>query len=298
MVTTTASLTEQISCPLCGSSTTRLLAVEDFSTNQFQARLGVVECLECGLVRASPRLKAEYQQYVYTSDGPNTISHSYCWTESSSRIRFRPLLRRLVQSGSRGTLLDVGCGVGDLLCEAARLKTWTLFGADTSRQAVAIARNQCQATFFEQSVECLPLSPESINTITMLGLLEHVPDPIRTLRAAHSLLNPGGFLGVYVPNFNYLRVKDAGPLCRIRTGRLTNLFPQEHLFGYTFHSMARLLRTCGFEIIRSDVGQPFLNGKRVTNVLKRMTHAAAVGVHAATGIHLLGLEFIARKIAA
>lgn len=295
LIPTTDSVTEEIACPLCGSGVSRLVAAEEFCTRQFVARLGVVECRECGLVRVSPRLKAEYQRYVYAEDGRNTISHNYCWTESSSRIRFRPLLRRLVESGSRGSLLDVGCGVGDLLSEAARLKHWTLFGTDTSSSAVAIARGRTEAQVFEDPVECLPLGAGSINTITMLGLLEHVPDPMRTLRAAHSLLSPGGFLGVYVPNFMYLRIKDTGPLCRIRTGRSTNLYPQEHLFGYTRDSMKRLLRACGFQIIRSDVGQPFLNGGRVTNALKTLTHAAAVGIHAATGIHLLGLEYIARK---
>src|SRR5207248_700328 len=41
---------------------------------------------------------------------------------------------------------------------------------------------------------------ETFDVITMLDIIEHLPDPLRVLQAAHRALKPGGELVVYTPN--------------------------------------------------------------------------------------------------
>lgn len=284
---------EEAACTLCGSMALQLLYRERYELAGRSALLTIGRCLGCDLVRVSPRLTREAVADVYRLDAINTISHGYCWEETADTSRFRPLLRRIAHLADRGVLLDVGCGAGDLLAEARTVGHWNLIGVDPSMEAVQRAETRVGCRIIRAALEELDLPAGSIDVVTMLGVLEHLHDPAATLRAAHRLMRPGGVLGIYVPNFSYLRLKDAGLLCLLRRGRRSELHPQEHLYGYTRRTLAALLEACGFEIVSLDVGQPFLRGGRLARLSKRAMYAAAVGLAAGTGIHLGGLEAVA-----
>jgi hypothetical protein len=101
-------------------------------------------------------------------------------------------------------------------------------------------------------------------------------------------------LAAYVPNFNYLVWKDAGPVSYVRTGRWSQLHPQEHLFHYTPRSLTRILQACGFDVLRIDVGRPFASSRVARQVLKQAAYWAACAMKLSTGIHLGGIEVLAR----
>lgn len=134
-----------------------------------------------------------------------------------------------------------------------------------------------------------------MSVTTILSVLEHVPNPVETLRHACNLLHNGAALGVYVPNFNYLWLKDHGPVAFVRSERWSCLHPQEHLFGYTAKTLRSLLERAGFDVLQIDVGQPFYPKNSLKAFLKRISYAMAVGLQQTTGLHVGGLEVIAQK---
>jgi 2-polyprenyl-3-methyl-5-hydroxy-6-metoxy-1,4-benzoquinol methylase len=98
-----------------------------------------------------------------------------------------------------GKLLDVGCGTGRFLKQAADLG-WHCWGLDLSPFAVEKARQYVpQATIFEGTLESLPIQ-EAFDVIVMSQVLEHVPQPVATLQRCLDLLLPGGRLIISIPN--------------------------------------------------------------------------------------------------
>ncbi len=288
-------LTEEVGCNLCGSRESRRLLTEEYRLQDSCASLGLNRCRDCGLVYVSPRLTTASTLHVYEHDAANTISHHYCWEGSDDASRFRPLLDRLRTVVPSGRLLDVGCGGGHLLAEARRSGNWDVVGIEPVQEVARQAARFSGAKVYPTTLEQTPLEPGSFDVITLLGVLEHVHDPSGLLQRVSTLLRPGGALAVYVPNFNYLRWKDAGILSWLRTRRWSVLHPQEHQFQYTPRTLTSLLEHQGFELERIDLGQPFSHGSAWQQGMKNMAFLGLQGLHHLTGIHLAGIEAIARQ---
>ncbi|NOY42652.1 MAG: class I SAM-dependent methyltransferase [Planctomycetes bacterium] len=286
--------TEGVPCNLCGASSYQKVSSETYELNGSRVSLGVVRCNHCKLVYTNPRLTQDSTFLVYEHDTAHTISSNYCWAGDHSQARFVPLIRRLHKLSPTGKLLDVGCGSGDFLRAASQSGNWDSVGVEPIENAAESARSVSDAEVHTSVLEKAPISPNSMDIVTMLGVLEHLHDPADTLSTVRQLLKPSGLLAIYVPNFNYLRVKDTGPLCFLRRRRWSDLHPQEHQFHFTVNTLHALLQKGGFEVLRTDVGQPFAVGNAVVRNLKRGFHVGVQALWRQTGVHLGGLEVIAR----
>jgi len=287
-------LTEKVPCTLCGSHNAKRLFTERYELAGSAVDLGIDRCGSCELVYVSPRLTPESTRRVYELDAAQTISHAYCWGGSTSEKRFSALLARLAATANPGSLLDVGCGGGQFLRAAKRTGRWRVVGLEPIAAAANEAERYADCEVRRSTLEDTNFPPASFNVVTMLGVLEHLHDPVGVLRSARRSLERTGVLAVYVPNFNYLRLKDTGPICYARTGRWSKLHPQEHLHQFTPRTLLQLLKVCGFEVLRVDVGRPFVPRPWAKRVFKEAAYAATCLLKTATGIHVGGLEVIAR----
>jgi SAM-dependent methyltransferase len=91
-------------------------------------------------------------------------------------------------------ILDVGCGSGMLLDQLAYLGFPHLLGADPYITADLITPHGAKVR--KQHVSDLT---GMFDVVMFHHSLEHVPDPLDTLRSAHSLLAPGGLCLVRIP---------------------------------------------------------------------------------------------------
>ena len=288
---------EHVACTHCGSDDAKRLATEQYELVGDAVTLGVNRCRRCQLVYVSPRLTAGATRLVYELDATDTISHNYCWDGDASETRFDGLLKRLTKLGSRGRLLDVGCGGGHFLRAAKRRRNWDVLGLEPFESTAQQASQYADCEVRCSTIEDVGFSPASFQVVSLLGVLEHVHNPPSVLKSAHTLLCDQGLLAVYVPNFHYLRLKDLGPVCYARTRRWSKLHPQEHLHQFTSHTLTEVLKSCGFEVVRIDVGRPFASRQWFKQRMKQMAYSAACGLKATTGLHFGGLEVIARRAA-
>lgn len=286
---------EKVPCGLCGSLRFRRLFREEYRIGNSETELEISRCVRCGLVSTSPRLTFESVRMVYRDDAERTISHNYCWEGSADISRFTRLLARLKGVAPKGRLLDVGCGAGHFLTEAKRCGHWDVMGVEPSVEAAREARRRSGIEVLASTLEESSLQEGSFHIISMLGVLEHLHDPLGTLRLARSLLKPNGILATYVPNFNYLRLKDAGLACYLRKGCWSDLHPQEHLFHYTPATLGTMLDRGGFALLRLDIGRPFSHGGALTRLAKSSAYVAVCALRALTGLHLGGIEAICRR---
>jgi SAM-dependent methyltransferase len=122
--------------------------------------------------------------------------------------RWRTLLRMMhtaVPLGTRGTLLDIGCGNGELTCLIAEaFGTFDVLGLDASATAVDVARARCPRASFRQvdlnsnAGELLDLQGWATHAVCS-EVLEHLDDPVAALQNVRSLVRPGGRLFITLP---------------------------------------------------------------------------------------------------
>ncbi|MGE0453012.1 MAG: class I SAM-dependent methyltransferase [Vicinamibacteria bacterium] len=208
----------------------------------------VVRCRGCGLVFVGnppeeAQLAGFYQEdYWEAPDHPGY--GGYGKAESRKRHHFRGLLATLERVAPRvGDLLEVGCAYGYFLAEA-RDRGWRASGLEPSAHAARQARDRLGLSVHNASIEDLPSAPDSVDAVVLWDVIEHLPRPLRTLRAAAARLRPGGVLG--------LSTGDIGSLSAHLHGRDWSLLtPPWHLFYFSSATLASMLRRAGLEIVRA-----------------------------------------------
>ena len=104
-------------------------------------------------------------------------------------------------------VVDIGCG-GGILAESMAARGARVTGVDLSRKALEVARLHLlesgrSINYREISAEALAdEQPASFDIVTCMELLEHVPDPVRTIKACATLVKPGGHVFFSTVNRN------------------------------------------------------------------------------------------------
>ncbi len=178
----------------------------------------VLRCGACGLASTQPRITldqfAEYYPADYhgapDADGSDHEGDGSAWpaidsqavrTSLIERARLGAIIRlgpyRPLALRRPGRLLDVGCGNGELACAFAR-RGWAVAGVEPSASAVARARAG-GVEVHHGTLDDAPWHGPSFDAIVFNHSLEHLPDPLHSLRQAAALLREGGLLAVGVP---------------------------------------------------------------------------------------------------
>ncbi len=150
-----------------------------------------------------------------------------------------------------GRLLDVGAGDGRFLAEM-RARGWQVLGVEPDRSAVARARAR-GLEMLEGDVEIVPVV-EAFDAVTLNNVIEHVVDPIATLRRCWALVAPGGRLVVLTPNLESLGHRVFG-------ARWRGLEPPRHLHLFDHATLAACARSAGvavFSVRDTSRAAPFV----------------------------------------
>ena len=143
--------------------------------------------------------------YSFTDAGDQTAHRESVVRRVKAWLDDRTFRRALAATGaSSPRILDVGGGNGDvaaaILTSAAAGATARVVDFNAESTAIAAARGLDVTTCKFEDFE----TEERFDLILMLNLVEHVADPVATMRKAGGLLAPGGVLWVQTPNFRAL----------------------------------------------------------------------------------------------
>jgi 2-polyprenyl-3-methyl-5-hydroxy-6-metoxy-1,4-benzoquinol methylase len=159
----------------------------------------VLRCAACGLASTQPRIGPEQFSDYYPADYqrvPRTGLVERARLGAIIRLGpYRPLSRR-----RPGRLLDVGCGNGELARAFAR-RGWAVAGVEPGSQAAVRARAG-GVHVHRGTLEDAPWRGPTFDAVIFNHSLEHLPDPVQSLRQAAALLRAGGIVAVGVPNFD------------------------------------------------------------------------------------------------
>jgi 2-polyprenyl-3-methyl-5-hydroxy-6-metoxy-1,4-benzoquinol methylase len=217
----------------------------------------IVQCRTCGYVFDNPRPTLGELITFYSKKE----KYDSWLKELEPRDRlWKRRLKKLQSTRKRGSLLDVGAGIGQFLF-TARTSYSGVYGTEVSASAVAIAKHKYGLDLFHGSVEELAQQGKRFSNITLFHVLEHVPDPRAMLQTCHSLLEDGGCLVIAVPNeitslrgfkkrlFGKIHKENRRGLLGLPRLTLDGSIDEIHLSHFTPSVLRRLVQATGFSVL-------------------------------------------------
>jgi len=150
-------------------------------------------------------------------------------------------------------VVDVGCG-GGILSESMARRGAHVRGIDLSTKALKVAdlhslESGVPVTYEEIAAEALAARmPASVDVVTCMEMLEHVPDPSSIVRACATLVRPGGLAFFSTINRNL----KAYLLAIVGAEYVLNMLPRgthDYEKFITPSEMARFARDAGLELL-------------------------------------------------
>lgn len=152
--------------------------------------------------------------------------------------------------GSNKTVLDVGCATG-YLAKALRSFGNTVTGVEYDPEAAERARAFADRVVVADldHVDLRQALPgETFDVVVFGDVLEHLRDPLPPLQQARSLLAPGGYIVISIPNIAHGDVRMSLLLGRFPYRNL-GLLDSTHLRFFTRANLRGLLADAGFAAI-------------------------------------------------
>ena len=227
---------EQPCCPLCGQDKR-----ETAYAWPLVVPYKVVRCQSCLLYYLSPRPVEDNILSIYQSDGyyhaeDENGYQDYQEQETSLRLTFKRFLQKLAERDlTGGSFLEVGCGFGYLLEEAAPYFS-TREGTDFSEAAVLKAGQHADVTYLG-GLDEIP-TDRTYDFIISNQVIEHVYHPVDFLSKLANRLKPNGVMIVTTP--------DMGSFWRFALGSKWPSFKlPEHVLFFDHRTLSRVMTVSG-----------------------------------------------------
>ena len=233
-------------CPLCGNADSQELY-------RFQPARWipgrVVRCSACQTTYKIPsdRAKplAEYYDQSYAElDG---------WNQEEAAERTLKKIRAAIVGtvGIPSLLLDVGCGSGVFL-SLAQQSGFDVTGVELNPTLADKASRKARTEVVVGDFMSVDLGDQQFDVITLLDLIEHLPDPLAALKRCCQLLKPDGYLVAYTPNHSGLIVQIANLLYRLTRGRvaepIAEIFDCTHVVFFDVRTLRLAIIKAGFSV--------------------------------------------------
>lgn len=228
-----------ILCPLCSSEEI------EFSHNFHYKNipLSIYVCSECSFQFMNPSLSdasiaslysdeyyAGEADYSYTDERKSEQFSRHVW---DARIR---TIRRWVKEGN---FLDIGCSFGGFLSRASRY--FTPYGIEISPYSASYAQ-ECGITVHTGSLNDTPFDENFFSVITMIEVIEHLKDPLKTASYCYSRLKQGGIAVIQTADMNAHQAR--------RAGKSYHYYLPGHVSYYSEENLRLLLLQTGFKKIK------------------------------------------------
>ena len=141
-----------------------------------------------------------------------------------------------------GTVLDVGCGTGEVLA-VARDRGWRVTGVEPVVESATFARERRGLDVRSTTLQASGLPERSFDVVTAFHVVEHMTDGAAFIRTLARWVRPGGYVAVEVPNWRSFHRRNAG-------GFWSGLRPLEHVAHYGPATLGATFRRAGVQPVR------------------------------------------------
>jgi len=226
----------QAPCPISGEHAAIVLCDRD----RYGFPLRTVISQATGLVYTDPRAdedtiddfyRSTYRRYYKSASKPkwkHTARNAYI---ASQRVE---MIKSLVPRGA--AILDIGTGSGELLY-VGRRNGLEMQGIEVDQAYAQFGRRSYGAKIINESLRSAELPEQYFDLVTIFHVLEHLPDPQAALAKVYSVLKPGGYVLIEVPNVESLDT------------RFRQKWHPGHLYHFNCRTLPALANVCGLETL-------------------------------------------------
>ncbi len=232
-------------CPLCCRNHGKKMS---FETMLLKLPLGccLIKC-KCGLIRIS-----EPSKFIININYDLLHREWGTFKNKKSDQIIDNKIKKLINSykGSKGSLLEIGCGSGEILKKFKDMG-WKAKGLEISLDAINYCRNQNLDVIYGNFLDIE--FQENFDLILMSHVLEHVLDFEKYLKKVHKLLNKNGRVVLFIPYefrglwyiiYKYLKRKVLMEMYNVKTG---------HIYFFSPKIIALIFSKVGFTIEKLKV---------------------------------------------
>jgi SAM-dependent methyltransferase len=285
-----AAFTPTRSCWICGGEALRPVARAIFELSAYGeqdpelaaytgASVALVRCTRCGFSQpaALPALPGYFDR-MYDQ------RWSDAWLEEEYRGGTKDPIFRATLAGlerrlppGRRRLLDLGAHVGRLLA-LARDAGWEAEGIELNPRTSAYALRTTGLPVHRADLRDLSEAGRRWDAVTLVDVLEHIPDPVGALEAVRGVLAPDGVIAVKVPHGpNQLR-KERLRGVLFRGYRPTVADNLVHVSHFTPSTLRAALERAGFDAVEVESAPAVRpSGGGTSAALRGAFHRAVAG---------------------
>lgn len=243
---------EEVKCNLCGKNNYKIIYKDKYTDSvtkkdlleEFKAAVDVgtieqvVKCKNCGLIYNNPRIKEEIILKGY-SEGAN-IEH--VGQAKGREITFAKQLKLINKyKPNKGKILDIGTAGGSFLY-VAKKDGWDVHGVEPNKWMAEWGKEHYGIPIKPGDIFANKFPDKTFDVVTLWDVLEHVPDPTKTLNEINRILKPKGILVVNYP--------DIGSWIARILKRKWMLLLSIHLYYFTPKTIKSILNKNGFKTLK------------------------------------------------
>ncbi len=144
----------------------------------------------------------------------------------------------IIRYKQSGVLLDVGCANGVFLKWMEQLQGWQLYGVEVGEFAAETAR-QKGLNVITGTLESAVYPQSFFDVVTLWDVIEHVHQPVETLKEVNRIMRPDAILVMRLPNLSSIDAKIFGKYW-------AGFDAPRHLYAFTIPNLQKLLEQAGF----------------------------------------------------
>jgi 2-polyprenyl-3-methyl-5-hydroxy-6-metoxy-1,4-benzoquinol methylase len=202
----------------------------------------MVRCENCGLLRSNPILSDDELARLYGES-----SMTYEEELGFARRTYGRYLQRSIAAFSpnldlsSARLLEIGCGNGFFLEEAAALGFGEVTGVEPSREAVEMAPPSIRGRIVNDIFRDDLFPREHFDVICAFQVFDHLAHPNAVLKSCRTALRPGG-VALFINH-------DVGAWTNRFLGERSPVIDIEHIYLFDTQTMPRIFEKNGFEVL-------------------------------------------------
>ncbi len=229
-------------CPLCNTSESR--AYIQCSDNLVTGTIFTIEeCLACGFLFTSDEPGKENIGEYYASDSYEALTGKRSALRSLIRSLRQRHVARIIENrrqGTKGTLIDIGCGAGDFLL-LMKKRGWLVRGIEPDESCRKNLATRGINVITPDDITTIP--DASADVITLWHVLEHVHDLLEFGGHLKRILAPGGICIIAVPNATSFDGRVYGKYWH-------GYELPRHLYHFTAETLSRFAHMSNFTILQ------------------------------------------------
>ncbi|MCW8924527.1 MAG: class I SAM-dependent methyltransferase [Gammaproteobacteria bacterium] len=221
-------------------------------------KYNVIKCENCSIDVSDPIPSDDVLNQYYSNYGPTQTDNLKYRAEKLIDLN-DPIVDYLVshhKGNSDIKFLDYGFGAGAFAINLAS-KGHDITGIDYSAQNIDQLNNYCRENNLNIETHNISekgweeINDKKFNCVTLFQVIEHLQDPVETLKKLNALQNTGGSIYIECPNQDglFFRLKNKIRSFIDRKYMWGSLSPPQHLFGFNKRSLGMALNAAGYKVI-------------------------------------------------